>query len=30
LMALPNVRAERPDVGLLEERYAAFLGAGCA
>jgi putative restriction endonuclease len=28
LMALPKVRAERPDVDLLEERYARFRAAG--
>jgi putative restriction endonuclease len=28
LMTVPTVRAERPDVDLLEERYAAFLSAG--
>lgn len=28
LMALPKVRAERPDVDLLEERYEAFRSAG--
>ncbi|GEL18351.1 hypothetical protein PA7_21880 [Pseudonocardia asaccharolytica DSM 44247 = NBRC 16224] len=28
LMAVPKVRAERPDVELLEQRYATFRAAG--